>query len=483
MRKRILLVLLTAAGSMTACKQFIAEPDQSIITSQETFATVKDLDNVLWGAYGAVASGHTLAGNWKIVPEVLADHLVMNTVEVTSDDPYKELYDREMEKAQYPESWRLGYTAVQNANHVLYAIENGKITDPAFTGTVSNRFKGEAHFIRGLVYFELVRLYGHQWGYQSDIPQTGVIIRDNPVLNVTSRADIPALGRSSVAEVYAFVIRDFQEAERLLPAANTRGRATSYAAAAYLARVYFQQNDYAQALIQINKVLGATPGSIETDFKLVRNTGVATAANVTAPFTASGVGAAVVTENIVELIGVTNNQISQRLNKKYRYDRNNPPHFAVSPAFLTQAGFAANDLRRTALLTTVGSNTFTKKYDVVNMNIPVIRSAELVLDRAEINALQNNPADAVRDLNLIRDRAIPNYAALDPANPPANLLEEVRRERVRELAFEGDRLHNLRRLQRDIPGNRGVPWNSNRLLLKIPDAEIRANPAVVQNPD
>jgi len=202
---------------MTACKQFIAEPDQSIITSQETFATVKDLDNVLWGAYGAVASGHTLAGNWKIVPEVLADHLVVNTVEVTSDDPYTELYDREMEKAQYPESWRLGYTAVQNANHVLYAIENGKITDPAFTGTVSNRFQGEAYFIRGLVYFELVRLYGHQWGYQSDIPQTGVIIRDNPVLNVTSRADIPALGRSSVAEVYAFVIRDFQEAELCCP--------------------------------------------------------------------------------------------------------------------------------------------------------------------------------------------------------------------------------------------------------------------------
>ncbi len=97
--------------------------------------------------------------------------------------------------------------------------------------------------------------------------------------------------------------------------------------------------------------------------------------------------------------------------------------------------------------------------------------------------MQNNPADAVRDLNLIRDRAIPNYAALDPANPPANLLEEVRRERVRELAFEGDRLHNLRRLKMDVPGSRSIPWNSNKLLLKIPDAEIRANPAVVQNPD
>ncbi len=84
------------------------------------------------------------------------------------------------------------------------------------------------------------------------------------------------------------------------------------------------------------------------------------------------------------------------------------------------------------------------------MNIPVIRTSELLLDRAEINALQGNTTEATKDINLIRDRSIPGYN-INTVIAPAVILDEVRRERIKELAFEGDRLHNLRRMNVNIP--------------------------------
>ena len=121
------------------------------------------------------------------------------------------------------------------------------------------------------------------------------------------------------------------------------------------------------------------------------------------------------------------------------------------------------------------------------MNIPVIRSVELLLDRAEINALNGNTTEATKDINLIRDRAIPGYN-INTVIAPEKILEEVQRERLRELAFEGDRLHNLRRMMVDIgPGDRAaapIAWNSNQLLFRFPATEIKgSNGGVIQNPD
>jgi tetratricopeptide (TPR) repeat protein len=495
MQKLLFIGFLAIAA--TGCSKYIDEPDNSTLTTGMLFNSTRDLDNLLYGGYGALGNATTLSGNWRMFPEVLADQVVVNVAEPTSSDPYTFLYNRQMKQALYTDNYQQAYIAIQNANTVLYAVDNGLITkekDPEFNDIARGRVTGEAYFIRGVAHFELVRLYAHQYGYQSNQPNSGIVLKTKPTLNVGGKEDIESIKRATVEEVYQQVIADLKEAERLMPTMPLRrGRATSFAAAAYLARVYFQMNDFTNALVQINKVIGAIPGVIETEFKLVRSPATGTinasqaAANVAAAFKSSGTSVKV-SENIFDFISLATSAVNGVMNRKYFRTGAINPHLAISNTYLTEAAFAANDARKVGMITTAGGVNYTKKYDQSVMNIPVIRSAELLLDRAEIFALQGNTADATKDINLIRDRAIPGYN-INTVIAPDKIVEEVRRERIRELAFEGDRLHNLRRMQVNIGGgDRGsgatVAWNSNSLLFRFPQEEIRAsNGGVVQNPD
>jgi hypothetical protein len=79
---------------------------------------------------------------------------------------------------------------------------------------------------------------------------------------------------------------------------------------------------------------------------------------------------------------------------------------------------------------------------------------------------------------------------------PSELFNDIVLERRKELAFEGDRLYDMNRLQ--LPINRianpgAIPLNSNHLSISFPDYrriapipqdEINANPNIAsqQNP-
>lgn len=514
MKKIIFVVMLSVV--LYGCKK-IDGPDHATLTTKDAIKTSLDLENILAGAYSALASDNAAPGYWKVFPELMADHVNINLVENIATDPYPQLLDRNMVMAQYPQCWDLAYTAIQNANIIIYAIDNNLITrrnDPTFNDAKKGEIKGGAHFIRAFAYFELIRFYGHQYGYNSTASNSGVILRTKPAFNVTKPEDIIGQGRATVEEVYQLIISDFKTAELILPPSlDRRGRATTFAASAILARVYFQMNDYPNTLAQISKVIGDVPGTIQ-QFPLVRTAGVraaaAAATNVLAPFTNTGATANAPSETIFDFISATNTPVNGAISRKYLKSAIIDPHLNISDKFWTDAAFTANDQRGTpaglisryngSVVSTTAGKRYSKKFDRALENIPIIRSAELILDRAEINAMNaladpQAHADAILDLNVIRDRAIaPNYVpATTLTITAANILAEVRLERLRELAFEGDRLHSLRRMGAigaitDIPnGDRTAapvfPWNSNRLLFKIPDAEIRTSTNIVQNPD
>lgn len=541
MKNYIILILLIAMLG-TGCKKLIDGPDHSTLSTGSIFESVRDLDNILYGAYGAIASGHTIAGNWKVFSETLADHVILNPLVTgsTAEDPYDQVYNRNLTQAEYADNWRIGYTAIQNANTVIYAIENNLITkeiDPEYSDVTRDKMLGEAYFIRGLCHFELVRFYGKQYQFSTpptptstgipspnnSLPNSGVILRTKPSINITKVGDIIGQGRATVEETYQLIISDLKKAEQLLPSSSLhglsarRGRATNYAAGAILARVYFQQNDFVNARLQVAKVIGSEPGAITTSYVLARVNAIGTApstanaqANVIVPFASTGVTSARPDEVIYDLVGSTVVPVNTVLKTKYvRVAGGTESQLAISVAFIAEANFHASDARLTRLITTITppsgpANYYTRKFDQAAMNIPVIRSVEMVLDRAEINAMEASTLPngspqhtaAILDLQQIRSRSIANAAAAYPTIATINssqILTEVRKERIRELAFEGDRFHNLRRMGAlgvitDLPngdriGAPVLPWNSNKLLFKIPDAEIRTSSNIIQNPD
>lgn len=78
--------------------------------------------------------------------------------------------------------------------------------------------------------------------------------------------------------------------------------------------------------------------------------------------------------------------------------------------------------------------------------IPIVRNAELLLIRAEANALENNLSDAVDDINVIRSAAgLPDYSG--PMDQQA-VVDEALNQRRYELYGEGHRWIDMRRHDR-----------------------------------
>ena len=128
-------------------------------------------------------------------------------------------------------AWEEHYTAINRANVVI-----DKVTDANWLDEQSRQnYVGEARFLRGLMYFNLVRYFG------------GVPI----VLHDGEGEGAP---RNTIDEVFAQIIEDFTAAESLPANYSTRdSKASSLAASALLSKVYLE---WAQTITDQSKANG-----------------------------------------------------------------------------------------------------------------------------------------------------------------------------------------------------------------------------------
>ena len=107
-------------------------------------------------------------------------------------------------------TWLTSYTAINDVNKVLAALA---VVDAA----QKDRVEGEAKFIRGLAYFDLVRLYAKSYNDGSPASKPGVPLVLTPTRSKNTESIV---ARNKVSEVYTQVIKDLTEAEAKLPATN-----------------------------------------------------------------------------------------------------------------------------------------------------------------------------------------------------------------------------------------------------------------------
>lgn len=127
--------------------------------------------------------------------------------------------------------WTNYYSAIFRCNSLISNDNNGTI-DWGGDETTHGRIIGEARGLRGLLYFDLVRLFG-----------------DVPLLTEPTDANLP---RSSAAEVFQVIFDDFKYAAANIPGASyngttqntTLGRFSKYAAEALMARAYLFYSGY-----------------------------------------------------------------------------------------------------------------------------------------------------------------------------------------------------------------------------------------------
>lgn len=124
-----------------------------------------------------------------------------------------------------------------------------------------------------------------------------------------------------------------------------------------------------------------------------------------------------------------------------------------------------------------------------------MRTSEILISRAEAYARLNKNTEALVDLNTLRQSRYSNFVV--GIETGADLLTAILFERRLELAFEGHRFFDLKRLglgvtrssfgdKSDGTGINNVtktlPAGDIHFQLPLPQSEINANPNIVQNP-
>lgn len=379
--------------------------------------------------------------------------------------------------------FKSAYVSLARANSVLDNVE--KMTN--ITSTARNRILGEAHFLRAFNHFMLVINYG------------SVPIRAKTVSTVSdSYKDF-----APIADVYAFIIDELKQAIDLLPVNKVQGRADKVAAQALLARAYLYlasskasgspgyewvtdaDEMYAQAAKYASAVLND-----QTTYRLDPDLG-----NVyDVDHQADGVEHIFITSMNREASGMEGTY--SQLPQMFAIQTGNIVYISKSlmgggdvMKFMNyESGFQVmrvdndfrdtyddGDLRKQLMVTTIYNEDgsvlatydpsnltssdnvknkffypFCRKYTDPNSNsnrtsanLYLIRFAEVALTYAEA---VGPTEEGYKWVNEVRNRA--GLGDLPAGLSLAEFREAVIQERIKELAFEGHGIYELRRLKR-----------------------------------
>lgn len=449
MRSKIFnIVLLSAVLAMgNGCKKLDTKPTQSIDESV-ALNTSSDVQVALVGAYSDLGGTYLYGGTGTLV----AQELLANTTELSWSGTFEELTQITnksipVDNAFVRDTWLGGYRTINDVNNVLSALAVVKADQ-------KDKVEGEASFIRGSVYFDLVKLFAKAWNDGTPASNPGVPLILTPTRGIT---DADQKARNTVAEVYTQVLKDLTTAEAKLPATNGF-YATKGAAAAMLARVYLQQGDYANAAAAANRVITSNRYTLKASYADAF------------PYDPNGPTAIPNTTEDVFAMQVNATQGVNSFNTYFSSNGRGDININSSHLNLYETGDERKDL-----FYLDGGSYYSGKFENTYGNVRIIRLAEMYLVRAEAN-FRLSPATPVGSTPLADINVIRNRAGLTPL--AAVTLAAILKERKLELSFEGFALNDIKRLQGTV---NTLPWNSPKLVYPIPDREIRVNTNLSQN--
>lgn len=234
--KKILFILL-ASASFTACK-VDRTPYGSLESESITSNPEASLDALLNGTYAQLKSW---SDPMHRAGEYAGDNMMIRG---SSTDAFYEFisYARTPNNYRLTQFWDSGYKLIAQASNIIKLIEEGKSPE------IDSKL-GECYYLRGMMYFYLVRAYGKPY-YQSPETNLGIPIVNGTPDDVVNNLNLP--DRSTVKETYEQVLSDLKKAEELIT--TDKGSAifaSREAAQAMLSRVYlYMSGTYANPIAE-----------------------------------------------------------------------------------------------------------------------------------------------------------------------------------------------------------------------------------------
>jgi hypothetical protein len=399
--------------------------------------------------------------------------------------------------------WRLNYRGLNYANQV---ITNVALMDAAVISEAEKKqFIAEATFLRGYYHFKLLTLYKQ------------IVIRNE----IVTEADLDK-ALSTRPETWNVIVQDFKDAAENLPTtygASDIGRATKGAALAYLGKAYLHKagdaestepDDYKNAAEAFDDVIklgvyslegnyvsmfdGTNENSLESIFELQINSPSADSWNRTnlhkfiADPMYAGWGGLEATQGLltemqsegkISTNGGFDERVYASLYYKGDYYNNNPNMQGYTWDFLSNYQYGSP--------TAVDNKVFLRKFipqstwGVYNddLNVPLMRYADVLLMRAEALNEGSGTAEAITLINLVR--ASHGKMPAITATSQADVKNQIIHERTMEFQLESSRFFDLRRWgMLDAAMNAaGRSLNSaNHDYLPVPLSEIKNNSEV-----
>lgn len=486
---------LTVVLGMAACKKQLDLNPYNTIALSQSFQTITDATSWDNGFYSSLRGN--VYGTFTISQDVQADQVNASLdFGNRNGNPHRWGQSFLADDGVLSTTWAGYYGALKNINMFLQNYQNITITSSSDQNKL-NEYVGDAYLARAYYYSELVIRFAKPYEPSTAATDLGV-----PLVLTYDVNALPA--RSTVQEVYDQILSDIGQAKTFLATIPGTQSATKFnidVANALEARVRLNMHDWSGAMTAANAVISTAKYPLIT-----------TQAGLTTMWTND-----VSTEVIFQVYLAQPNELGNTNAIYLGYNSGNgkyDPDFIPTQTFLDL--YDAADIRKGAYFATKPCSIAGVNYNLTLVNkFPgnpslwttattnyenapkIFRVAEQYLIYAEAaeNAGGANEALALNTLNTLRTaRGLTALSGLTGAS----LLQAIKDERTRELAFEGFRLWDLKRWHEGF--TRGTPQNlqpiqqgSNYNLLTIapdnyqfvwgiPTNDININKNLVQNP-
>lgn len=250
---RTVAILLLAVIVLPSCKKFLEENPQHQVSVANFYKTEEDAIaavNAIYGYLNSTSTGSTAGvyhSTFWVIAGVASDEMLTQQLGAPDLDQLATFSHGPQNNSLF-ETWQMHYKTITVAN---IAIE--RIPRISMNETLKTRLLNEAKFLRALMYFDLVRMFG-------DVPL------------VTTEIEPLKPSRATASSVYDLIISDLLSAEELplsYPAGQGRGRATSGAAKSILAKVYLTKKEFDKAEAKALEVINSNQYELWEDFASV----------------------------------------------------------------------------------------------------------------------------------------------------------------------------------------------------------------------
>ena len=470
--------------AMPSCSDFLEEDPKDQVFAENYFQTENDAIGAVNSIYAILNSissppfGGAYHNVYWIAAGLTSDEMENRFVGVVDYDQMETFTHTPVNPTTY-HFWKSAYKGISNANFAIEGIPNIEMEE-----SLVNRYLGEARFLRGMLYFDLVRMFG----------KVPLILETNPPIRPP---------RDAVSAIYDAILEDLDFAATWLPDSyqpnNGKGRATSGAAIALQAKVYLTMGEYQACIDACEAVIASGRYDLWDDYKeafrlynengkeSIFNIGFGTANNAISFWEVAQFNVRLLPTELKGQIPGVNAQGWQVATQDL-YDSFDPQDRRRAVTMLTQV-FNTN-----GTITTVEPH-IRKYWDEESeplagnsdMDLPYLRYSDIYLMLAEaINELNQGPNQQAYDaINTIRRRArfdgteelpiLPDLSGLNYDQFKDALLDERRWE----FTGEGHRWFDLVRfgkLEEAVPKAKpGVQPEPKHYVFPVPQEEIDLN--------